>query len=61
MCFRVQVAVKCMSNQLTQLGELNSVEQSMICHAIDDLLLIATCMSVPVETQLRQRLKEVNY
>ena len=25
MCFRVQVAVKCMSNQLTQLGELKSV------------------------------------
>ena len=26
MCFRVQVAVKCMSNQLTQLSELKSVE-----------------------------------
>ena len=29
----------------------------MIFHATDDLLLIAACMSVPVETQLRQRLK----
>ena len=26
MCFRVQVAVKCMSNKLTQLSELKSVE-----------------------------------
>ena len=26
MCFRVQVEVKCMSNQLNKLGELESVE-----------------------------------
>ena len=26
MCFRVQVVVKCMNNQLTQLGELDSIE-----------------------------------
>ena len=30
MCFRVQVVVKCMSNQLTQLGELESVELVVI-------------------------------
>ena len=34
MCFRVQVVVKCMSNQLTQLGELKSVELAVsICCA----------------------------
>ena len=30
--------------------------KSVICHATDYLLLIVACTSIPMETQLRQRL-----
>ena len=49
------VNVCCTSERSSELILFNP--QSVICHATDDLLLIDACMSIPVETQLIQRLK----
>ena len=43
MCFRVQVAVKCMRNQLTQLSELESVE-----------LVVTVCFTSEIPSELNQ-------